>query len=179
MNELVRADQFAGALAIVAKVNELGPRLIDAERFGGREQAKIVEEAEALQAAVSAASGVIAAAERPATTREIAVTLGRLLKAFPNAGKADVETFGELLVGDVIDVRPSIAAVVQGCTKLRRTCKFLPNIAEVLEALREVDDGIRAARLRREAMPARVAELRRAVEEGKRAEERKRGGEAA
>lgn len=166
MTELVRADHFAVALATVAKVNELGPRLIDAERLGRQEQAKIVEEAESLLAAVSAASEAIAAAERSATTREIAVALGRLLKAFPNAGKADVETFGELLVGDVIDARPSIAAVVQGCTKLRRTCKFLPVIAEVLEAIREVDDGIRAARLRLKAMPARVAELRRAVGEG-------------
>jgi hypothetical protein len=168
MTELVRADHFAAALATVAKVNDLGPRLIDAERLGWREQAKIIEEAESLQAAVSAASEAIAAAERPATTREIAVTLGRLLKAFPNAGKADVETFGELLVGDVIDARPSIAAVVQGCTKLRRTAKFLPVIAEVLDALREVDDGIRAAKLRLEAMPARVVELKRAVEEGRR-----------
>jgi hypothetical protein len=51
---------------------------------------------------------------------------------------------------------------------LRRTCKFLPVIAEVLEAIREVDDGIRAAKLRLEAMPARMAELKRAVEEGQR-----------
>lgn len=167
MNELVRADRFEAALATVAGINALGPRLIDAERLGWREQAKIIEEAETLQAAVSAASEAIAEAERPATTREIAVALGRLLKAFPNAGKADVATFGEMLVEDVVAARPSIAAVVQGCTKLRRTCKFLPTIAEVLEAIREVDDGIRASKMRLAMLPGQLADLRRAVEAGR------------
>jgi hypothetical protein len=58
-------------------------------------------------------------------------------------------------------------AVVQGCTNLRRTSKFLPVIAEVLEAIREVGDGIWAAKMRLEALPARVADLKRAVEEGR------------
>jgi hypothetical protein len=169
MTELVRADHFAAALATVAKVNDLGPRLIDAERLGWREQAKIVEEAETLLAAVSVASEAIAEAGRPATRKEIAIALAKLLlRGWPNAGKADVEGFGELLAEDVTAARPSIAALVQGCAKVRRTSEYFPTIAKVLEAIREVDDGIRAAKLRLEAMPARMAELKRAVEEGQR-----------
>lgn len=179
MTGIVPASDFAAAAAVTAKINELGPRLIDAERLGRQEQADVVREAEMLLAAVSAAPEAIARAQRPATAKEIAVNLGMLLKAFPNSGRDDVRAFGDMLIADVRDEGPSIAAVVRGCAKLRRTAKFLPVIAEVLEAIREVDDGIRAARLRLETMPARVAELKRSVEEGKRAEERKRGGEAA
>lgn len=168
MNELVRADQFEAALATIAKINELGPRLIDAERLGRHERAKAVEEAETLLAAVSAASEAIAEAGRPASRKEIAVALAKLLlRGFPNPGKADVEGFGELLAEDVTAARPSIAALVQGCAKVRRTSEYFPTIAKVLEDIREVDDGIRAARLRLEALPARVAELKRAVEDGR------------
>jgi hypothetical protein len=71
----------------------------------------------------------------PATELEIAKHLALLLKAYPNAKAADGEVFGAMLIDDVAATRPSIGDIQEACRYLRRTSKFLPTIAEVLEAV--------------------------------------------
>lgn len=75
------------------------------------------------------------AAGRPASERETAENLALLLKAFPNAGAADGEIFGAMLVEDIAAMQPTIGDLQEACRWLRRTSRFLPTISEVLEAL--------------------------------------------
>ena len=77
------------------------------------------------------------ASGRTATEREIAEQLALLLKAYPNAGSADGEIFGAMLIEDVVGVQPSIGDIQEACRYLRRTSKFLPTISEVLDSLVE------------------------------------------
>jgi hypothetical protein len=75
------------------------------------------------------------AAGRTASERETAEQLALLLKAYPNAGSADREIFGALLIEDVASMQPAIGDIHEACRWLRRTSRFLPTIAEVIEAL--------------------------------------------
>jgi hypothetical protein len=74
---------------------------------------------------------------RRATKREIAERLALLLKSFPNAGAADAEVYGGMLLQDVADTGPTIGDIEEACRQIRGTSKFLPVIAEVLEVLAE------------------------------------------
>jgi hypothetical protein len=84
---------------------------------------------------------------RPASKLEIAKHLAVLVKSFPNAGSADGEIYGRMLIEDVGAMQPAIGDVEAGCRNLRRTSKFLPAIAEVLDALGEAK-GKRSDRTR-------------------------------
>jgi hypothetical protein len=81
------------------------------------------------------------AAGRPATKREMAEQLALLLKAFPNASSADGEIFGALLLDDVASREPTIGDLEEACRWLRRTLRFLPTIAEVLDALHHATEA--------------------------------------
>jgi hypothetical protein len=74
---------------------------------------------------------------RRATELEIAQCLALLLKAYPNASGADGEIFGATLIEDVVLAEPAIGDIQEACKYLRRTSKFVPTIAQVLEALWE------------------------------------------
>ena len=74
---------------------------------------------------------------RPATKREIAENLALVLKSFPNAGTADAEVYGGMLLKDVADTRPAIGDIAETCRQIRQTSKFVPVIAQVLEVLAE------------------------------------------
>ena len=71
----------------------------------------------------------------PATKLQIAQCLALLLKSFPNAGSADAEVYGGMLVQDVVAAQPAVGDIEEACRHIRRTSKFLPTIAEVLETL--------------------------------------------
>jgi hypothetical protein len=72
---------------------------------------------------------------RPATKLEIAKQLAVLVMCYPNAGTADGEVYGRMLIEDVAAMQPSIGDVEGACREVRRTSRFCPTIAEVLEAL--------------------------------------------
>jgi hypothetical protein len=71
----------------------------------------------------------------PATKLQIAQCLALLLKSFPNAGAADAEVYGGMLVQDVAAAQPAIGDIQETCRHIRRTSRFLPTIAEVLDTL--------------------------------------------
>ncbi|MFY9954798.1 hypothetical protein [Bradyrhizobium sp.] len=58
-----------------------------------------------------------------------------MIKSFPNAGKANAEVFGRMLVEDVAATLPTVGALEAACRHLPRTNRFIPVIAEVLAAL--------------------------------------------
>jgi hypothetical protein len=72
---------------------------------------------------------------RPASKLDVAKHLAVLVKCYPKARNADGEIYARMLAGDVAATQPSIGDVEGACRKLRRTLKFCPTIAEVLEAL--------------------------------------------
>lgn len=74
---------------------------------------------------------------RPASMLEIGKQLAILVKCYPNAGSADGEIYGRMLIEDVAAMQPSIGDIDAACRHLRRTSKFTPAISEVLEAIAE------------------------------------------
>jgi hypothetical protein len=82
----------------------------------------------------------IAIALTQATEPQIRATLATLVGAYPNASKSDLTAFGALLVMDVRAMRPTVFAISRAVTNLRRTSKFLPSIAEVIEAVKDAQD---------------------------------------
>lgn len=109
----------------------------------------------------------------PASKVEIANHLAVLLKSFPNGGKDDgAQVFGRMLCEDVGAQEPTIGGLEAACRQLRRTCRFIPTIAEVLAALTEVEeqqrkciDAIANLPEHRERLAARVQENRARSEE--------------
>lgn len=93
----------------------------------------------------------ITKATSPASVAETKTELALLVGAFPNASKGDLRIFGRMLVEDVAAQRPCVAALALACRRLRRTARFVPTIAEVLEAIAaaEVDVLLRARTLER------------------------------
>ena len=60
-----------------------------------------------------------------------------LLGAFPNANPADPKVFVSTLIDDMAGCDASLVVIEAAVRKVRRTMKFLPSIAEVLEAIRD------------------------------------------
>jgi hypothetical protein len=119
------------------------------------------ERLKALQAVLLDAMSVLEQLESlaaPATKTEIAKHLALLVKSFPNAGSADCEVYGRMLIEDVAADLPAIGDIEDACRQIRRTCRFLPTIAEVIEA-------IRVAKSRRRAQAGRITELIESKEE--------------
>jgi hypothetical protein len=108
-----------------------------------------------LDAALLEAKAVLAdlhAAGEPASDLEIGKHLGVLVKAFPNRGSADRETYGGVLLLEVIAEQPSVSDVEAACRKLWRNLDFVPSIAEVLKA-------VAAAKIDRERTTRSVASI--------------------
>jgi hypothetical protein len=70
----------------------------------------------------------------------IAERLALLINSFPNNGPRHPDDFVELLLEEVIAVDTAAITLEAACRQLVRTGKFVPSIAEVLEALREQTD---------------------------------------
>jgi len=93
----------------------------------------------------------ITKATSPASIAETKTELALLVGGFPNSGKNDLRVYGRMLVQDVRAAQPSVAALALACRRLRRTSRFVPTIAEVLEAIAtaEVDILLRARTIER------------------------------
>ena len=72
-----------------------------------------------------------------ATQTQIRHELGMLLLAFPT--KDDLSAFVEIAIAEIASEPVSRLRLAAACRKLRRTARFRPSIAEILEALSEVD----------------------------------------
>jgi hypothetical protein len=134
-----------------------------------------ISEAEAVANSVdlTAIANAISATARPASVQEIKRQLQMLIGAFPNTSKQDLSLFGVALLEDVVAATPTIGALTDACRHLRRSCRFVPAICEVLNALDE-ETGRQSAMLtdvrefRHRIICARTAaaEAERRVKEG-------------
>jgi hypothetical protein len=88
---------------------------------------------------ITKAKQVWAVAGRVATDEEVAVVLGEeLLQGYEaNAKKAELAGMLKLLTVDLLDAKPCLYALVKACQALRQKHVFVPNIAEVMKALRK------------------------------------------
>lgn len=98
---------------------------------------------------------------RPATRDEIKRELHVLVGSFPNAGKADLELYGRALALDVIDIEPTIEAIIVACMVLRRQSKFLPTISEVLSWVQVIDGYVVHDRFVLSKLPSLVEQSKR------------------
>jgi len=73
----------------------------------------------------------------PATVAQVKYEIGKLLAAFPT--KDDLIAFTALMLEEIISRQPSWLVLAMACREVRRNSKFRPSIAEVLEALDEVE----------------------------------------
>ena len=72
-----------------------------------------------------------------ATVPEIKKEIAMLLAAFPS--KDDLTAFAALTIAEISSERPTRLMLAAACRELRRTSKFRPSIAEILQALRHVE----------------------------------------
>lgn len=59
--------------------------------------------------------------------------VAQLIGSFPNANPTDPETYIAALVFDLLDSQIPDAILILTCQELRRTCRFVPAIAEVID----------------------------------------------
>jgi hypothetical protein len=67
----------------------------------------------------------------------LSLVLGQLLGSFPTSNLPNATIFTRLLLEDVAAEEPTYAELSTACRRLRRTMKFMPSIAEVMEVLAE------------------------------------------
>jgi hypothetical protein len=92
----------------------------------------------------------------PASVTDIKRELGVLFACYP-ARDVDIGVLVACAVDDVIREQPSVLRLLLSVRRIRRTCKFRPSIAEIIEALEDVGSAITKAREIVE-LPKRLAE---------------------
>ncbi len=94
----------------------------------------------------------IAMAQQPGTSLEVGSYLAHLQAVFPNAGAADGRIYGQVLMDDVMSLRPPVAAVEIAYRRWRQKSRFLPSISEFL-------DEVKAAMSQMSSMAEYIAKL--------------------
>jgi hypothetical protein len=74
---------------------------------------------------------------QPAATEQTRQEIALLVGAFPSGNVPDPAVYSPIMLREVIAIRPSVLALAAACNKLRRTCRWQPPIADVLQAIRE------------------------------------------
>src|SRR6266851_3245419 len=143
MNEVVKFNEnlpraraeeqtFRDASALIERWQRAHSEVYDRGQSRHEHLVTVVDE---LMPAADKLCARLAKLSKLATKIEIANHLALLLKSFPNAGKDDATVFGRMLCEDVAAQQPTIGGLEAACRHLRRTNRFIPVIAEVLEAL--------------------------------------------
>jgi hypothetical protein len=109
----------------------------------------------------AAQKALVDAAARPGGIVDVGSYLAYLLAAYPNAGAQDATIFGQLLVDDVMELAPPIAAVEIACRHWRQGSKFPPAISELLEAVKSVKTQVQNTTEFISSLPTRRDRLRR------------------
>lgn len=95
-------------------------------------------------AIADAAAGAVHLARlaKPGKKLNIGSYLGLLLDAYPSSGSQNAESFGGLLLDDVMELAPPTAAVEIACRRWRQKSKFPPAISELLAEVTRLKDRI-------------------------------------
>jgi hypothetical protein len=74
------------------------------------------------------------------TAERVHMHIRLLLASFPNANPGNAEAYLGAMVEEVLAAFPSVPALESACSQIRKTVKFPPTIAEVIEAIDERND---------------------------------------
>jgi hypothetical protein len=74
------------------------------------------------------------------TEERVHMHIRMLLASFPNANPGNAEAYLGAMVEEVLAAFPSVPALESACSHIRKTVKFPPTIAEVIEAIDEQND---------------------------------------
>src|SRR5262245_17605786 len=74
---------------------------------------------------------------RVISRRMVSEQVGLLIGSFPNSTPHSPEVYTKLLIEEIIAANPQASVLESTCRDLRRTKKFAPTVAEVLEVLQE------------------------------------------
>jgi hypothetical protein len=77
---------------------------------------------------------ILEAKSAPPDRAQTTAMIGMMLDAFPNGRPANFAAYADSLVHDLLDLKFSPAAVAIACRSIRRTSKFMPSVAEMVEA---------------------------------------------
>lgn len=116
--------------------------------------------AELLLSACASQSSALRHALEPMPREDLKRATIDLLTAWPNASRGDLAGYGAQLVRDVLERQPCRYAVREGFRKLRHTSRFLPAIAEVIDALDEAQSRIRDFSARLTQLPALIEDAK-------------------
>jgi hypothetical protein len=108
-------------------------------------------------------------ATQPAPELFVRKELGKLVGAWPNASKADLQIYGAMLAEEVLTKMWSNVAVVAAFQKLRRTLRFLPTICEVLETLEHAEKEFQYTERNLVRLPGRATEKAKALADSREA----------
>lgn len=135
----VPLDQIARRIRVAPNVNFSGISAL------ARIEAAVAENRHNLDclpdlADVEKLATVAAQAVSVSSPQVIKRVVANLIGAYPNAAIANPEIYLSALVFDLMDRRISDAVAFATCRKIRRTSKFVPSIAEVLETAESLTD---------------------------------------
>lgn len=177
LDHLPIEEAFEVEIAETVKASTELMRLLHGNNFTSErlELPQVVEYAEQHIDLARNGLAILQRLERPATDKEIREHLAILLGCLAGS-KGDAATFGKMLMIDVRAAAPSIGALEAACRKLRRTCTFVPSIAEVLKAIDEARGSLKTSRLLLERLPNFIEDGRTRIEQRRQfeAEERER-----
>jgi DNA-binding transcriptional MerR regulator len=89
--------------------------------------------------------GALQAAFEPASVADITRELGLLLACYPSKD-VDISVLVAFAVEEVIRERPSVLRLLVSTRRIRRTYKFRPSMAEIIEALEDAGSAITKAK---------------------------------
>ena len=99
------------------------------------------------------------AAARPATAEEVALNVAKMIASYPYAEKF-AASYARSLCEDVLEAGCSLGAVEATMRNIRRTMKFAPTVAEVLDMLEANEARRDFVRRVATALPAQLVEVR-------------------
>ncbi len=88
---------------------------------------------------------IVEAKTAPPDRAQTTALVGMLLDAFPNGRPANLSAYADSLVHDLLDMRFSPAVVAMACRSIRRGSKFLPSVAEMVEAAESAKEKLSLA----------------------------------
>ncbi len=92
---------------------------------------------------------IVEAKTAPPDRAQTIALVAMMLDAYPHGRPANLSAYADSLVHDLLDLKFSPAVVAMACRSIRRTSKFLPSVAELVEAAetakRSLSDAIAGA----------------------------------
>lgn len=97
--------------------------------------------------------GPIESGRRAATVDDIRLAVAELFAVTKHLDKVDGPVFQAALIQDIGDEEPTRLGLALALRKVRQTCRYMPSLAEVIDALRASESALRSAVTRLERLP--------------------------